>query len=148
MSKKKVVEKTYDEWAKVLYEKEGIEILDPDGFIHNPQDTYTEEEFNKRLLTCTIQQHKKVEKDLNTEITEVMEKVFEEGAMEKVFTNINKLKCDYTVYKRERTACKMSVVEKCQKCGKSFKDGDELYSANIIDNGTKESCIICSKCAK
>lgn len=145
MSKKKVVEKTYDEWAKELYENEGIEILDPDGFRNNPQETYTKEEFSKRLLTCTIQQRAK-EKDLDTENSKVMEKVFEEGAMEKVFTNINKLKCDYTVYKRERTACKMPVVEKCAKCGKKFKDGDELYTA--FKEGKQGGCIICGNCAK
>jgi len=84
------------------------------------------------------------EKDLNTEISEVMEKVFEEGAMEKVFTNIKKLKCDYTVYKRERTNCKMPVQKECAKCGKKFKEGDELYIAN--SNG--KDCVICENCAK
>jgi len=163
--------KTYEEWAKELKEKEGIEILDPDGFRNDPQKYYTKEEFNKRLMVCTIQRFK-TEKDLqekvlNVKDLEVNVEVAEEDLKEtetktnelaeifrakvrkapvipeKVFTNIKKLKCDYTVYKKERTNCKMPVQKECAKCGKKFKEGDELYIAN--SNG--KDCIICSKCA-
>lgn len=128
MSKKKIEKelevKTYEEWAKELYENEGIEILDPDGFRNNPQETYTKEEFNKRLLTCTIQQR----------------------AKERVFTNIKKLKCDYTTYKEERTKYNMPVETNCAKCGKSFEAGEEIYTA--FEEGKLGSCIICGNCAK
>lgn len=85
------------------------------------------------------------EKDLNTEISEVMEKVFEEGALEKVFTNITKLKCNFGVYKKERTYHNMPIAEKCQKCGKKFTQNDELYQAT--EEKTKNNYIICNKCA-
>ncbi len=88
------------------------------------------------------------EKDLNTEISEVMEKVFKEGAMEKVFTNITKLKCNYTTYKEEREKYGMPIVNKCAKCETNFKNGDELYSAYIENQDTRENYIICEKCAK
>lgn len=86
------------------------------------------------------------EKDLNTEISEVMEKVFKEGALEKVFTNATKLKCSFGVYKKERTAHNMPISEKCQKCGEKFKENDELYQAT--EEKTKNNRIICKECAK
>lgn len=85
------------------------------------------------------------EKDLNTEISEVMEKVFEEGVLEKVFTNVTRLKCSFRVYKKERTAHNMPITEKCQKCGKKFTQNDELYQAT--EEKTKNNYIICNKCA-
>lgn len=84
------------------------------------------------------------EKDLNAEISEVMEKVFEEGALEKVFTNVTKLKCSFGVYKEQRTHHNMPITKKCQKCGKKFKENDELYQA--IGQKTKETYIICNEC--
>lgn len=89
---------------------------------------------------------KKIEKDLNTEISEVMEKVFEEGALEKVFTNVTKLKCSFEVYKEQRTHHNMPITEKCQECGKQFTENDELYQA--IEEKTKENHIICKECSK
>ncbi len=77
---------------------------------------------------------KKVEKEL-----EVKEK-------EKVFTNIKKLKCDYTTYKEERTKYNMSVEEVCRKCGKSFEVGEEIYTA--FEEEKQGSQIICENCAK
>lgn len=158
MSKKKVEKelevKTYEEWAKELYEKEGIEILDPDGFRNNPQETYTKEEFNKRLLTCTIQQRitKKQFKEMN-DINKGMKKIKKSMAgeivkipQEKVFTNIKKLKCDYTTYKEERTQHNIPVETECSKCGKRFEAGEDLYTA--FEEGKKGSCIICRNCAK
>lgn len=85
------------------------------------------------------------EKDLNTEISEVMEKVFEEGALEKVFTNVTKLKCGFGVYKEQRTQHNMPITEKCQKCGEKFTENDELYQAT--EETKKENYIICKKCA-
>ena len=72
----------------------------------------------------------------------------EEQEIKTKFTDVKKLKCDYTVYKRERTNLKMPVVEECQKCGKKFKDGDELYSAYIENKDIKQNYIICKNCAK
>ena len=85
------------------------------------------------------------EKDLNTEISEVMEKVFEEGALEKVFTSVTKLKCGFGVYKNQRTKHNMPVIKKCQKCGKQFTENDELYQ--VIEEKTEENYIICKECA-
>lgn len=55
--------KTYKEWCKELKEKEHIRILDSDGFRNiknfNENMKFTEEEFAKRLIYCTIIQEKK-----------------------------------------------------------------------------------------
>lgn len=67
---------------------------------------------------------------------------------EERFTNIKKLKCDYTIYKNERTKLKMPVITKCQKCCKSFKAGDELYSAYKKSDETGKKYLICKNCAK
>lgn len=80
---------------------------------------------------------KKVEKELEVE---------EKYLKEKVFTNIKKLKCDYTTYKEERTKYNMPVETNCSKCGKSFKAGEEIYTA--FEEGKQGSCIICGNCAK
>ena len=88
---------------------------------------------------------------------EVSEKEFEEmqAVAEEVeqrskrnFTNITKLKCDYTVYKREREVLKMHVIDKCQNCNRKFKEGDFLYSAYVENKDTKQNYIICKKCAR
>ena len=89
---------------------------------------------------------KKVAEEVPEEVQEVGEEV-EKKNTEK-FTEIKKLKCDYTVYKRERTKLKMPIIENCSKCGKKFKDSDELYIANIKNNRTDKNYIICKKCAK
>lgn len=158
MSKKKVEKelevKTYEEWAKELYENERIEILDTDGFDRsNPnfmKEKYTKEEFNERLGLCTICQNKKM-KDMSKEDLKVLKKQlagFEEFKLpqEKVFTNIKKLKCNYTTYKEERTQHNMPVEKVCAKCGKSFEAGEEIYTA--FEKGKLGSCIICGNCAK
>lgn len=91
------------------------------------------------------------------EVGEVSKEVVEEAQVEAEeveqknelkFTDIKKLKCDYTVYKRERTNLKMPIVEKCQKCGKNFKDGDELYTAYTEKDNIRKSYLICKKCSK
>lgn len=84
------------------------------------------------------------------EVEEVSKKVAEEVEQkdEPKFTDIKKLKCDYTVYKRERTNLKMPVTIKCQKCGKQFKDGDELYTAYTEKGNIKQSYLICENCTK
>lgn len=88
--------------------------------------------------------------EVSKKVTEEVQAVAEEEEQEikTKFTDVKKLKCDYTVYKRERTNLKMPVVEKCQKCGKKFKDGDELYSAYIENKDIKQNYIICKNCAK
>ena len=98
-----------------------------------------------------------VEEVLKKDVEKTSEKVSEEvqAVAEEVeqkneprFTDIKKLKCNYTVYKRERTNLKMPVIEKCQKCGKKFKDGDELYTGYTEKDNIKQSYLICKKCAK
>ena len=75
-----------------------------------------------------------------------VEKELEVKGIDKVFTNIKKLKCDYTTYKEERTKHNMPVEEVCSKCGKSFKAGEEIYTA--FEEGKQGNCIICGNCAK
>lgn len=75
-----------------------------------------------------------------------VEKELEAKEKEKVFTNIKKLKCDYTTYKEERTKYNMPVEEVCSKCGKSFEVGEEIYTA--FEEGKLGCCIICVNCAK
>lgn len=89
---------------------------------------------------------KKVAEEVPEEVQEVGEEV-EKKNTEK-FTEIKKLKCDYTVYKRERTKLKMPIIEKCEKCGKQFKNGDELYTAYTEKDNIKQSYLVCKKCAK
>ena len=89
---------------------------------------------------------KKVIEDVPEEVQEVAEEV--EQKDEPKFADIKKLKCNYTVYKRERTNLKMPIVEKCQKCGKKFKDGDELFTAYTEKDNIRQSYLICKKCAK
>lgn len=89
-----------------------------------------------------------VSKNVGEEVTEEVQAGAEEVKQKEKFVNITKLKCNYTIYKNERTKLKMPVIEKCQKCDKSFKEGDELYSAYKIDHDIKQNYLICSKCAK
>lgn len=89
---------------------------------------------------------KKVVEEVPEEVQVVGEEV-EKKNTEK-FTETKKLKCDYTVYKRERTKLKMPIVEKCQKCGKNFKDGDELYAGYTEKDNIRQSYLICKKCTK
>ena len=89
---------------------------------------------------------KKVVEEVPEEVQAVAEEVEQKDELK--FTGIEKLKCNYTVYKRERTKLKMPIVEKCKKCGKKFKDSDELYIGYIENGETKQSYLICKKCAK
>ena len=91
-----------------------------------------------------------VSKKVTEEVPEEMQAVAEEVEQkdEPRFTDIKRLKCNYTIYKRERTNLKMPIVEKCQKCGKKFKDGDELYTGYTEKDNIKQSYLICKKCAK
>lgn len=89
-----------------------------------------------------------VSKKVAEEVPEEVQAVAEEVEQKEKFVNITKLKCDYTVYKRERTKLKMPVIEKCQKCGKQFKNDDELYTGYIKKDNIKQSYLICKNCAK
>lgn len=99
------------------------------------------EEFEK-----TPEEVEEVSKKVVEEVQAVAEEVEQRNELK--FTNIQKLKCNYTVYKRERTNLKMPIVEKCQICGKNFKDGDELYTAYTEKDNIRQSYLICKKCAK
>ena len=89
---------------------------------------------------------KKVAEEVPEEVQAVAEEV--EQKDEPKFLNVKKLKCNYTVYKRERTNLKMPIVEKCQKCGKKFKDSDELYTGYTEKDNIRKSYLICKNCAK
>ena len=104
------------------------------------------EEVKEKMSEEVEEVSKKVAEEVPEEVQAVAEEV-EKKNTEK-FTEIKKLKCNYTVYKRERTNLKMPIVEKCQKCGKNFKDGDELYAGYTEKDKIKQSYLICKKCAK
>lgn len=89
-----------------------------------------------------------VSRKMIEEVPEEVQAVAEEVEQKEKFVNITKLKCDYTVYKRERTKLKMPVIEKCQKCGEQFKNDDELYTGYIKKDNIKQSYLICKNCAK
>ena len=89
---------------------------------------------------------KKEAEEVPEEVQTVAEEV--EQKNEPKFTDIKKLKCDYTIYKREREKLKMKVIEKCSKCGKKFKDGDELYIGHTKKGNIEQNLIICKKCTK
>lgn len=79
-------------------------------------------------------------------VNETVDRLVGEEKKRKAFTNIKKLKCDYTTYKEERTKHNMPVEEVCSKCGKSFEAGEEIYTA--FEEGNQGSQIICGNCAK
>lgn len=77
-----------------------------------------------------------MEKDLENSV-EKTEKVL----LEKV----KKLKCDYKIFKSERNKAKMHVPEKCEICGKSFEEKDDIYVAWGKD---LKEIFICKECAE
>lgn len=89
-----------------------------------------------------------ISKKVVEEVPEEVQAVAEEVEQKEKFVNITKLKCNYTIYKRERTKLKMPVIEKCQICSKKFENGDELYTAYTEKENIRQSYLICSKCAK
>lgn len=77
-----------------------------------------------------------VEKVLKTSVEE-SEKV----SIEKV----KKLKCNFKTFKTERDIAKMRVPEKCEICGKSFQEDDNMYVAWGKD---LKEIFICKECAE
>ncbi len=91
----------------------------------------------------------KVPEEVEKISKKVAEEVPEEAEQKQgKFVNVTKLKCNYTTYKNERTKLKMLVITKCQKCCKSFKDGDELYFAYKRNDKTGKKYLICKNCTK
>lgn len=88
---------------------------------------------------------------------EIEEVKVEEVEMEKVLENpveesekvliegIKKLRCDFKTFKTERDIAKMRVPDKCEICGKSFEENDDMYVA--WDKEMKEM-FICKECAE
>lgn len=67
-------------------------------------------------------------------------------ASEKVLPEkVKKLKCDFKTFKTERDKAKMRVPNKCELCGKSFKESDDMYVA--WGKNLKE-IFICKDCAE
>lgn len=104
------------------------------------------EEVKEEVEKVAKEFSKKVVEEVLEEVQAVAEEVEQKNKPK--FSDIKKLKCDYTVYKRERTNLKMPVVEKCQKCGKQFKDGDELYTAYTEKDNIRHSYLICKECTQ
>lgn len=85
-------------------------------------------------------------REVKGEVAEV-EKVLEAPAKESEKVSIEKvkkLKCNFKTFKTERDIAKMRVPEKCEICGKSFKENDDMYVA--WDKKMKE-IFICKDCA-
>lgn len=104
----------------------------------------------KEEVEKVAEEVEEVSKKEAEEVPEEVQSVDKESKTKKErnFVNITRLKCNYTVYRRERTACKMKVTTNCAKCHKTFKDGDALYSAYIENDNTEQNYLICEKCAK
>ena len=91
---------------------------------------------------------KKVAEEVQTLTEEVSEEVQAVAEEVEKFINVSKLKCNYTIYQEQRKKLKMPFAVKCGKCGKLFKNGDEIYLANTRKDNKKIDCIICQKCSK
>ena len=74
------------------------------------------------------------EKDLEVSV-ETSEKVLPE--------KVKKLKCDFKIFKTERDKAEMRVSDKCEICGKSFEEHDNIYVAWGKD---LKEIFICEKC--
>ena len=101
---------------------------------------------------------KKVMKEEIKEVKEELVKFSEFGAptekvsgtsvevSEKVLLEkVKKLKCDFKTFKTERDKAKMRVPDKCEICGKSFKENDDVYVAWGKD---LKEIFICKECAE
>ena len=79
-----------------------------------------EKKLKKAQIEEKREEIKELEKDLETSV-EVSEKILIE--------KVKKLKCDFKTFKTERDKAKMRVPDKCEICGKSFKESDDMYVA-------------------
>lgn len=128
MSRKKVVKEIVDIENVKKEEKEGVEkdlAIFEESKIQMEKDLVNFAEFG--IPT---------EKVLGTSV-EVSEKVL----LEKV----KKLKCDFKTFKTEREKAKMRVPDKCEICGKSFKENDDVYVAWGKD---LKEIFICKECSE
>lgn len=105
---------------------------------------------SKKRIKKVSGEVEEVSKKVTEEVPEEVQKVAEEVEQENKakFINAEKLKCNFEVYKRERTKLKMNITENCSKCHKKFKNNDELYLANKENEKTGKKYLICKKCAK
>jgi hypothetical protein len=74
-------------------------------------------------------------------VLEAPAKVSEKDSIEK----IKKLKCNFKTFKTERDIAKMRVPDKCEICGKSFKEEDDMY---VAWDKTMKEIFICKDCAE
>ena len=58
---------------------------------------------------------------------------------------IKKLKCDYKLFKEERTKSDMCVPDICEVCGRRFEQNDNIYVAWGKD---LKEIFICKECAE
>jgi hypothetical protein len=95
------------------------------------------------------------EKEIVTDTEEVIEEVkfdgtenwdlkAEEVLTEEKYSNINKLKCDYNIFKRERDKCEMRVPAECDGCKKKFEKEDSIY---VALGKSLNQIFICEDCA-
>ena len=105
---------------------------------------------SKKELEKVSEEVEEVSKKVDEEVQEEVQEVAGEAEQEnkEKFINTEKLKCNFEVYKRERTKLKMNITENCTKCHKKFKNDDELYSAYKENDKTDKRYLICKKCAK
>lgn len=108
-----------------------------------------EKELEVKEKDLELEEMSEVHKEkLDKLVNETVDNLIKGETKEKVFTNIKKLKCDYTTYKEERTKYNMPVETNCSKCGKSFEAGEEIYTADIGTEPLLKQVIICGNCAK
>lgn len=83
-------------------------------------------------------------KEVKAEVEKVLKTSVEES--EKVsIEKVKKLKCNFKTFKTERDIAKMRVPEKCEICGKSFQEDDNMYVAWGKD---LKEIFICKECAE
>ena len=83
-------------------------------------------------------------KEVKAEVEKVLKTSVEES--EKVsIEKVKKLKCNFKTFKTERDKAKMRVPEKCEICGRSFQEDDNMYVAWGKD---LKEIFICKECAE
>ena len=128
MSRKKVVKEIVDIENVKKEEKEGVEkdlAIFEESKIQMEKDLVNFAEFGiptEKVLGTSVEKSEKVS-----------------------IKKVKKLKCDFKTFKTERDKAKMRVPDKCEICGKSFKENDDMYVA--WDKEMKE-IFICKGCAE
>lgn len=108
----------------------------------------------EKVKKAQIEEKEEAIKDLKKELADFSEHTLPTEkvsgtsveASEKVsLEKVKKLRCDFKTFKTERDKAKMRVPNKCELCGKSFKENDDIYVAWGKD---LKEIFICKDCAE